>query len=54
MGAHEPVSFTRLACPHCDATGHRCDWCDGDGFLTADEIEARDWAERMEVFDATR
>jgi hypothetical protein len=45
---------TKFACPYCDETGHRCPHCDGDGFLFADEIEARSWAERLEVFDVSR
>jgi hypothetical protein len=34
-------SSERLACPYCDATGHRCDFCDGDGSMLAEDAPAQ-------------
>lgn len=47
-------SGAKVACPFCDGTGHRCDQCDGDGSLYADEIPEHTINPRVEIFDARR
>lgn len=42
----------RLACTLCDGTGHRCDYCDGNGWLYADELPEHPNNPRAEIFDA--
>lgn len=43
----------RVGCPCCDATGHRCDYCDGDGWLYADELEPRAQTQTLEFFNVS-
>ena len=42
----------RVACPFCEGSGHRCDQCDGDGWLYADEVPEQPNNPRVEIFDA--
>lgn len=42
----------RVACPYCDGNSHRCDQCDGDGWLYADEAPERSTNPSAEIYDA--
>lgn len=53
LTAPEPCGV-KVDCPYCDGSGHRCDQCDGDGFLLAEDMPERPNEPRMEIFDAYR